>query len=170
MKLYFRGTGDQASFPGGSVIKNPPVNAGEVGLIPGLGRFPQRRKWQPTPVFLPGKSHGQRTLASYSPQGHKESDTERLNNDKQIIQLRSNCSFFNLHLPSQESNRGNILKPQQLLHFGETSKERVRQCSLNDLYANRWGSEISKRTEEIQRLILTSSPLICPQASCHKMP
>ena len=38
-----------------------------------------RRKWQPTPVFLPGESHGQRSLAGYSPWGHKESDTtERL--------------------------------------------------------------------------------------------
>ena len=39
----------------------------------------QRRKWQPTPVLLPGKFHGQRTLVGYSPWGHKESDTtERL--------------------------------------------------------------------------------------------
>jgi len=38
-----------------------------------------RRKWQPTPVFLPGKSHGQRNLVGYSPWGRKESDTtERL--------------------------------------------------------------------------------------------
>ena len=44
----------------------------------GLGSFPWRRKWQPTPVFLPGESHGQRTVG-YSPRGHKESDmTERL--------------------------------------------------------------------------------------------
>ena len=35
----------------------------------------RRRKWQPTPVFLPGKVHGQRSLAGYSPQDHKESDT-----------------------------------------------------------------------------------------------
>ena len=35
----------------------------------------QRRKWQPTPVFLPGKSHGQRSVVGYSPRGHKESDT-----------------------------------------------------------------------------------------------
>ena len=34
-----------------------------------------RRKWQPTLVFLPGKSHGQRSLVGYSPRGHKESDT-----------------------------------------------------------------------------------------------
>ena len=38
-----------------------------------------RRKWQPTPVFLPGESHGQRSLVGYSPRGRKESDkTERL--------------------------------------------------------------------------------------------
>ena len=40
---------------------------------------PWRRKWQPTPVFLPGESHGRRSLVGYSPQGRKESDmTERL--------------------------------------------------------------------------------------------
>ena len=36
--------------------------------------FPWRRKWQLTPVFLPGESHGQRSLAGYSPWGHRESD------------------------------------------------------------------------------------------------
>ena len=74
-------------FPGVSVVKNLPANTGASGdadLIPGLGRFPWRRTWQPTPVFLPGKSHGQRRLASYSPQDCKESDTiERLHNNKQ---------------------------------------------------------------------------------------
>ena len=44
-----------------------------------VGKIPWRRKWQPTPVFLPGKPHGQRSLVGYSPWGHKESDTtERL--------------------------------------------------------------------------------------------
>ena len=47
-------------FPGGSVVKNSPANAGDVGSIPGwVGKICWRRKWQPTPVFLPGKSHGQ---------------------------------------------------------------------------------------------------------------
>ena len=54
-------------FPGGSVVKNPPANAEDAGSIPGLRRFPWRRKCQPTPVFLPGKSHGQRSLVGYSP-------------------------------------------------------------------------------------------------------
>ena len=35
---------------------------------------PQKKKWQPTPVFLPGESHGQMSLAGYNPWGHKELD------------------------------------------------------------------------------------------------
>jgi len=52
---------------------------GDWGLIPGLGRFPWRREWQPTPRLLPGESHGQKSLAGYSPWGCKELDiTEQL--------------------------------------------------------------------------------------------
>ena len=46
----------------------------ETGFNPWVGNIPWRRKWQPTPVFLPGESHGQRSLAGYSPWGCKESD------------------------------------------------------------------------------------------------
>ena len=55
--------------------KESACQAGHLGLIPGLGRFPWRRKWQPSSVFLPGKSHGQRSLAGYSPKGHEVLDT-----------------------------------------------------------------------------------------------
>jgi len=44
------------------------------GFDPWIRKIPWRREWQPTPVFLPGKSHGQRSLVGYSPWGHKESD------------------------------------------------------------------------------------------------
>ena len=47
------------------VGKESACNAGDQGLILGLGRSPQRKKWQPPPVFLPGESHGQRSLAAY---------------------------------------------------------------------------------------------------------
>ena len=50
------------------------TNAGDMGSVPGFGKSPGRKKQQPNPVFLPGKSHGQRSLAGYSPQGHKQSD------------------------------------------------------------------------------------------------
>ena len=45
---------------------------------PWIRKTPWRRKWQPTPVFLPGRFHGQRSLAGYSPWGHKELDTAEL--------------------------------------------------------------------------------------------
>jgi len=48
-------------FPGGAVVKNLPANAGDTADIP------WSRKWQPTPVFLPGKFHEQKSLAGYSP-------------------------------------------------------------------------------------------------------
>ena len=49
------------------------------GFDPWVGKIPWRRAWQPTPVFLPGKSQGQMSLAGYSPWGRRESDmTERL--------------------------------------------------------------------------------------------
>ena len=41
---------------------------------PLAGKMPWRRAWQPTPVFLPGESHGQKSLVGYSPRGRKESD------------------------------------------------------------------------------------------------
>ena len=59
-------------FPDGSVGKESACDGGDTGdagLPPGLGRFPWRRKWQPTPVFLPGESHGQRRPVGCSPGG-----------------------------------------------------------------------------------------------------
>ena len=44
------------------------------GFDPWVGMIPWRRAWQPTPVFLPGESHGQRSLAGYSLWGRQESD------------------------------------------------------------------------------------------------
>ena len=63
------------SFPGGSVVKNPPANAGDAGWIPWVRKVPWRKKWQPIPVFFPAKSHEQRRLGGYSSSGHKESAT-----------------------------------------------------------------------------------------------
>ena len=66
-------------FHGGSEVKASASTAGDLGSIPGsdpwVGKILWRRKWQPTPVFLPGESDGQRSLVGYSPQGRKELDT-----------------------------------------------------------------------------------------------
>ena len=58
-------------FPDGSVVKNPPVKAEDMDLIPESGRSLKRRKWQPTPVFLPGKSHEQRSVVGYNSWSYK---------------------------------------------------------------------------------------------------
>ena len=63
-------------FPGGSVAKKKklPANARDTrdaSLIP-VKKIPRRREWIPTPVFLPGKSHGQRILADYSSWGYSQ--------------------------------------------------------------------------------------------------
>ena len=51
------------------VVKNPPANTGDMRcrFDPWVGKIPWRRAWHPTPILLPGKSHGQKRLAGYSP-------------------------------------------------------------------------------------------------------
>ena len=61
-------------FLGGSDSKSVCLQCRRPGFDPQVGKIPWRRKWQPTPVLLPGKSHGQRSLVDYSPWGRKESD------------------------------------------------------------------------------------------------
>ena len=75
MNILLEDTGFTKGFPGGSVDKESACNAGDLGLILGLRKIPCRRAWQSTPIFLPGGSHGQRSLVGYSPWGHKVSDT-----------------------------------------------------------------------------------------------
>ena len=59
------------SFPGGSVVKNPHANARDsIQFCSWVGKIPWR-KWLPTPIFLPRNSHGQRSLAGYSPWSHR---------------------------------------------------------------------------------------------------
>ena len=60
------------------MVKNPPASAGDgrgMGSIPGLGRSPGEGHGDPF-LFLPGESHGERSLVSYSPWGREELDTE----------------------------------------------------------------------------------------------
>ena len=65
-------------FPGGTSGKEPAYQCRRHerhGSDPWVGKIPWKRAWQPTSVFLPGESHGQRSLAGCSPRGCKESDT-----------------------------------------------------------------------------------------------
>ena len=64
------------SFPSGSDHKESAGKAGDLGSFgPWVEKTPWRREWLPTPVFLPRKYHGQRSLAGYSPWCRQDSDT-----------------------------------------------------------------------------------------------
>ena len=68
-------------FPGGISSKEPTCKfrrPKRPGFNPWVRNIPRRRTWQPPPVFLPGESHGRRSLAGYNPQGHKESGTTKV--------------------------------------------------------------------------------------------
>ena len=71
--------------PGVSDSKSICLQCGRPGFDPWVGKVPWRRKWQSTPVLLPGKAHGWRNLVGYSPWGCKDYDmTERLHFDLQM--------------------------------------------------------------------------------------
>ena len=65
----------EALFPGGSAVKYLPANAGDLSSVPGLGRSPGEGNGNPHQYSCLENPHGQRSLAGYSPWGHKESDT-----------------------------------------------------------------------------------------------
>ena len=76
------------------VVNKPPASAGDTGdsdAIPGSGRSLEEGT-QPTPVFLPRESHGQRNLVGYSPWGLKELDTtEATQHTRTQVELKFNC-------------------------------------------------------------------------------
>ena len=115
-------------FPNGAVVKNPPANAGDVGLIPRLGRFPWRGKWQPTPMLLPGKLHGQRSLVSYSPLGRKELDTTKRVHFHFWLQLRK--------------KRWEVASPLLLILHAQINYSAISHKELPDKWFQEW-SEFS---------------------------
>ena len=98
------------------------LNAGDArrGFGPWFGKIPWSGKWHPTLVFLPDKFHGQRSLASYSPQGHKESNrTERLSTSSSLL-----CTV-GLVSPAQQSE-----SPLPRISFPFRSPQSMEQSSL----------------------------------------
>ena len=80
------------------------------GFNPRTGKIPWRRKWQPIPVFLPGKSHGQRSLADYGSQGHKKVGHNRTTEKQQ--QYTCNRILFNVKREGNPVICYNMEKPQ----------------------------------------------------------
>ena len=72
-------------FPGGSEGEASACNVGDLGSIPGSGRSPGEGNGTPLPVFLPGESHGQRSLVGHSPQGRKQKLKESRMDEKEWL-------------------------------------------------------------------------------------
>ena len=70
-------------FPGGASGKEPACQCrrGKKHFDPWVRKIPCRRAWETTPVYLPGESHGERSLVGYSPQVCKESDMTKATSD-----------------------------------------------------------------------------------------
>ena len=81
------------AFPSGSVIKNPLAmpETQETRFDPWIRKISWGRKWQPTPVFLLGKSQGQRDLVGYNPWGDKESD---MSEHEHAHTSKFKCNYF----------------------------------------------------------------------------
>ena len=132
-----------------------------LGFDSWVRKIPWRRKWQPTPVFLPVKSHGQRNLVGSSPWGHKESDiTYQLNKSNKTVQQRGLFSF--LHPTSIcwgpiwiQTFWGNSASPQADLQMLENTVS-ASPCSLNTYYMPAWPQSLPEGRIIIGYKIITS--------------
>ena len=103
-------------FPGGSAVKNSPANSGDMSLIP------WRREWQPSPVFLPGKSNEWKSLAGPNLWDCKESDmTEQLTHS-----LKAEC----IYLPQRYA----ATKGRARVHPCSIDSQTQALCTLSGLF------------------------------------
>ena len=137
-----------SGLPGGSVGKESTCNAEDLGSInPWSGRIPWRKAWQPTPVFLPGESHGQRSLAGCSPWGHKELDMTELLNTAQQLKTIQICS---LRVYVSQGSRHRRVKPLHM--FSQGCNQGISQAMFSSEGLTREESN-AKLTEVVCRNI-----------------
>ena len=118
------------------MVKNPPASAGDEGSISGSGRSPGR-KWQPTLVFSPGKSHGQRSLAGCGPWGHKRVRHD-LATKQQQIRTSTVVIIFSWNTLSGTHGQQRPLADSPLLAAGQSQLQKASilyiqtsQCLVN---------------------------------------
>ena len=112
-------------------------------MNPWVEKISWSRKWQPTPVFLAGKSHGHRSLVGSSPWGHKESDTTE--------QLNNNVLYLKEVKTDENKTYGRVTR--KVIHFQITSDERIDEGSR---------AVFSGRTEALRDTSALKHPKACP--------
>ena len=128
------------------VVKNTPVNAADMRLRfdPWVGKISWRRAWQPSPVFLPGESHGQRSQEGDSPWCHKELDMIKVTACTHTLESEEHISFslrffnviYSFIVPSPEGER--VQDPSEshtpaafhVLHVSASHFRQPGQCYL----------------------------------------
>ena len=94
------------------VVKNPPANAGRCQrqkFNPWVGQIPSMRAWQPISVFLPGESRGQRSLESYSPQGHTEQTRLKRPHTLACTQMCAQPKDTTVHVTASQAPKEKIM-------------------------------------------------------------
>ena len=83
------------------------MQCGIPGFDPWIGKIPWREEWLPTPVFLPGEFHGQKSLVGYSPWGHKRDTNEQLSRSLGVVVVIfwSLCIFCPEFAPIVQAHR-----------------------------------------------------------------
>ena len=129
---------------------------------PWVGKIPWRRKWQPTPVCLPGKFHGQRSLAGYSPLGCKESDTPE-HTTHALLPLRKDQLCFQRQPPLAGAGKHSY-HPLQQAHWGVwglpwwlSRKESTCQCRRHG--SDPWSRKIPHATEQLSTRTTATEPV-----------
>ena len=123
------------AFPGGSDGKSVCLQCGRPRFHPWVRQVPWRRKWQPTPLFLPGKFHGQRSLMGYSPRGRKELDMTE--------QLHFHCKGLKLTSCAVGGSYGQDQKDQKNPSCHLWSTGRSCACPLHSAPLQGWADHLS---------------------------
>ena len=133
-------------FPGSTSGKEPTCQCRRhkrCGFNPWLGKIPRRRAWQPTPVFLPGESHGWRSLVGYSPWGLTTDSWTRLrwlsihSTDLFRCNFKTSCSMlYTIHCWMWRAREAVLLR--QNLLFGDKNQRffLLLKCFDSHLYEN----------------------------------
>ena len=154
------------------MVKNLPANAGDASSIPGSGRSPGVRKWSkiPTPVFLPRKFHGLRSLMDYSPWGRKKTRLST-HTDKYLIIIFYPWNWITcqLYLNKKKWGVGDLIAGsylQQNLHLEKTQGLHSllpvwRELTLSDPLSihdkkEPASSRVMKKKEAARRQVKTS--------------
>ena len=128
------------------------------GFDPWVMTIPWRRKWQPTPVFLPGKPRGQRSLVGYSPQGYTESDMTEVTKQQQ---QNLTYSFYELKKEIHSITQKVFIECYQSVsgtsHVqGVQQKSQAELFSVLDEFTVYWGSRHTECNQEIIYTCLTT--------------